>query len=248
MFFFLTIHTAVANTNPDEFYGVEEKTGNFLPEKLWFYNEDSIIVNISSLIKKPTLITFNYYNCPDLCTPLLEGVAELVNKTGLDIGKDYQIFTISIDETEGPYLARNKKETILAKINNYNEAANNWKFFTGNKENIQLITETTGWKFKRNGDGFIHPAVVLLITPKRMISQYLYGTFFNPVHFQLGVTGAWNEQTSAPRIETLKYCYNYERKANVYSRPFTIIAGIAIIASIIIFFMILIYKPVKRYH
>lgn len=243
--FFIIGHLLITNLcahNNEGFYGVEEKTGMFIPEEVWFYNEDSVSVNIAELIDKPTILSFVYFSCPDLCTPILEGIAELIEKTGITIGENYQVFTISIDETETPQMARNKKETLI-KLLSKKEALKNWQFFTGDTGNIQMITEVTGWKFKRNGNGFIHSAAIVLITPEKKISQYLYGKIFNPVHFQLSVNEAWKNNTSAPRIETLKYCYNYEKKVNWNSTTITAVSGIIILLSIVILFIRMVYYP-----
>ncbi len=228
--------TLFSGQHNDYFYGIEEYTGASLPDTIWVLNEDSVKMNIMPLIDKPTVLSFVYYRCPGLCSPLTKGIAELIDKSSIDIGTHYQVFTISIDEHESPSLARAKKDNYIATMDK-KYAAKYWHFFTSDSENIAKLTIAAGWRFKRNGDGFIHSAAIILITPDKRISQYFYGTFFMPMHFEMAVNKAWQNKTSPPRIETAKYCYNYLKKANPNARAWTISWGILVILAALYLFL-----------
>ena len=90
-------------------YGILERTGEILPENVMITNEDSVKVRFGDLIDRPTLLSFVYYKCPGLCSPLMTGIAEIIQKTDLQIGKDYQVITISVNYQEPVSLARSKR-------------------------------------------------------------------------------------------------------------------------------------------
>ena len=81
----------------DDRFGILEKTGEKLPGNVMLVNEDSALVRFEDLIDKPTLLSFVYYECPGLCSPVMAGVGEIIGKSGLTLGTDYQVITISIE-------------------------------------------------------------------------------------------------------------------------------------------------------
>lgn len=229
-----------------DFYGISEMNGTYLPDTIFLLDEDSLLVNVMDLIDKPTVLSFVYFKCPGLCTPLMKGLAELIDHSDLQIGNHYQIFTISIDDREPPSLARSKKKSFVNSMKKDADAAENWKFFTGDTQNIHRITSASGWQFKKNEEGFIHAAAVILVTPDKMISQYFYGTFFMPMHFQMAVSDAWKGLSVPARIKTLKYCYDYAIRTNRKVRMLALGFGIFIILAITGIFLRLFLKPPER--
>ena len=58
--------------------GVDEKLGQTIPLDLMLVDEQGERVSLRDLLDKPTLLTLNYFRCAGLCTPLLNGVAEML--------------------------------------------------------------------------------------------------------------------------------------------------------------------------
>ncbi len=230
----------------DNTYGILEKTGQILPSDIYITNEDSVQVKFGDLIDRPTLLSFVYYKCPGLCTPVMNGIAEVIRKSDLKIGKDYQVITISVNQDETPMLAKAKKAAYMSSLNNP-EARKYWKFFVADSNAIKILTDAAGWEFKRTGNDFAHSAATILVTPKRMISQYFYGTFILPMHFHLAVNDARAELTDASRLEDQKYCLNYEPKPN---KAFSMIVnstgiGILVLGAFLLIWLSLTPAPSK---
>lgn len=204
-FFALLINTQLF-AQSDRF-GIEEHQNAIIPDAK-LIAEDSSIVSLSEIIDKPTILSFVYYRCPGLCSPLMEGIAEVIDLSQLKIGKDYQVITISIDDRETPELARKKKKNYI-NLMKKKEAADSWKFFTADKETIKKLTDAAGFEFKRNGEDYVHSAAIIILTPDRKISQYLYGTFYLPMHFTMGIMDAYEGKAVPTRVKVLKYCYNF---------------------------------------
>ena len=86
--------------------GIVEKLGDTIPLDLKFFNEKNDTVTLQSMINKPTILSFVYFDCPGLCSPLLDGIANVISKMDLSIGKDFDIITISFNTKDTPEKAR----------------------------------------------------------------------------------------------------------------------------------------------
>jgi protein SCO1 len=206
--FFISILTA-----QDIRFGIVEKTGDILPGNVMLTNEDSVSVKFGDLVDKPTLLSFVYYKCPGLCSPVMDGIAEVIEKSDLRLGKDYQVITISVNYKEPISLARAKKASYMKALRSVN-AWRYWQFYVADSAAVKKLTDAAGWEFKRTGNDFVHAAATIMITPHRKISQYFYGTYILPMHFHLAVNDARSELTDASRLNDQKYCYNFTPPVN----------------------------------
>jgi protein SCO1/2 len=133
---------------PELEIGIDENLDSIMPSDISVTNELGESVLLKSLIDKPTILNLVYYRCPGICSPLMEGVADLISKADLEIGKDYQVFTISFDHTEGIELAKSKKKNYV-KLVKKGDAENGWKFFVADSANAANNTRFFGFKYKR---------------------------------------------------------------------------------------------------
>jgi protein SCO1 len=232
----LTFISALYLPAQDERFGIVERTGQSLPADVVLLSEDSVWVRLGDIIRKPTLLSFVYYRCPGLCSPVMDGLAEIIDKSDLKLGKDYQVITISIDYREPISLARAKKASYLKTMHTAS-AARFWQYYVTDSQTVKKITDAAGWKFKRNGNDFIHAAGTVLITPKLKISQYFYGTFILPMHFHLAVNDARLELADASRLKDQKYCYNFTPSKNRLYQIVVLTAGISLLVLAAVLFI-----------
>jgi protein SCO1 len=229
----------------DKTYGILERTGQILPEDVMITNEDSVKVKFGDLIDRPTLLSFVYYKCPGLCSPVMNGIAEIIGKSDLQIGKDYQVITISVNYQEPPSLARSKKASYMRTLHNP-YAQKYWQFYVADSNAIKTLTDAAGWEFKRTGNDFTHSAATILVTPHRKISQYFYGTFILPMHFHLAVNDARGELADASRMKDQMYCLNYDPVPNKYFSLIVNSAGIGILVLGALLFIWLSLTPAPK--
>ena len=111
--------------------GIIEHLGDTIPLDLWFLNEDNDTVTLRKLIDKPTILLFVYFDCPFLCSPLMDGVADVVSKLDMNLGTDYQIITVSFNTKDTPEKAREKKVNFVQRISKENQKY--WMYLTGTK-------------------------------------------------------------------------------------------------------------------
>jgi protein SCO1/2 len=226
--------------------GIYEKLDEYLPSDLIFVNENFDTVNLLHVIDKPTVIVPVYYQCPGLCSPLLEGVAEVIGEAGIEIGKDYQVFTVSFNPEEKTRLAREKKESYARLVKSNADIKNGWIFYTGDSTNVSRLLNSIGYKIKKEGKEFIHPGAIVVISPQGKITRYLHGTYFLPFDLKMAVVEA-SQGKSGPTInKVLKYCFSYDPEGKKYVFNVTRVSGSIIIFFAVMFLLTLLAKSRKN--
>ena len=233
------------NANDPEI-GVIEHLDEYLPTDIYIVGEDSLKVVLTELIDKPTILNFVYYRCPGICSPLMEGIAEVMSKSDLVPGEDYQVLTISFDPSEGLKLALRKKTNYLNLVDDKDRISKGWKFFVSDSASIVKATEAVGFRYKRTGNDFLHAASVSVISPDGKITRYLNGLYFLPFEWKMAIIEA-SKGKSGPTInKILQFCYSYDPQGQTYVLNVTKVAGILILFFAVIIFLYLIFKPKRK--
>jgi protein SCO1/2 len=223
--------------------GIYEKLDQVIPSDLIFVTENFDTINLLAQIDKPTVIVPVYYECPGLCSPLLEGVSDVISKARIEIGKDYQVFTISFNPEEKTRLAREKKETYLKLVKGQpGDLEKGWIFHTGDSANITRLLDAIGYKIKKEGRDWIHPGAIIVLSPGGKITRYLHGTYFLPFDLKMAIVEA-SQGKSGPTInKVLKFCFSYDAEGKKYVFNITKVSGSIIILMAIGFFVTLVMK------
>lgn len=224
--------------------GIVEHLGDTIPLDLWFLNENSDTITLGQLIDKPTILLFVYFDCPNLCSPLMDGVADVVSKLDLKLGTDYQIITISFNTKDTPEKAREKKVNFVQKISKENQSS--WFYLTGVQENINAITEAAGFKYKAQGLDFAHASAILVLSPQGKITRYLYGLSFLPFDVKMAIIEAQKGLARPTINKVLEYCFGYNPGSKTYTLQITRIIGSLTLFIAAIVFIILLLKRKKN--
>lgn len=226
--------------------GLYEHLDQYIPDDLVFVTENYDTVILLKQIDKPTVIVPVYYECPGLCSPLLEGVADVISKAPMEIGKDYEVFTISFNPDEKTRLAKEKKENYAKLVKTVGDLEHGWIFHTGDSTNINKLLNSIGYKVKREGKEWIHPAAIIVLSPDGKITHYLYGTYFLPFDLKMAVVEA-SQGRSGPTInKMLKFCFSYDALGKKYVFNVTKVSGSIIILAALGFFISLVLKTKKN--
>ncbi|KAF0200119.1 MAG: hypothetical protein FD170_3756 [Bacteroidetes bacterium] len=231
--------------SPELEIGIVEHLDEYLPENLTIIDTNNIPRNLRSLIDKPTVLMWVYYRCPGICSPLMTSMADVIGKTDLVLGKDFQVITISFDPREGSDLAIKKRVNYLNLIDKPVDESG-WQFYTADSANIVLGTEATGFRYKRTGNDFMHSAVIIMISPDGKITRYLQGTYFLPFEFKLALVEASQGKSGPTIYKVLQFCYTYDPAGQQYVLNVTKVAGTIIIFIALVVFLILVIKPRKK--
>ena len=225
--------------------GIQEKLGQTLPLDVELYDGSGHLVMLKDLVNKPTIFTFVYYRCPGICTPLLNELSVVVNKMDLEIGKEYQILTISFDHREKPEMAAEKKKTYLELVGKPINP-NGWRFFTSDSVTIHRLTDAAGFYFMRSGNDYVHAGALIVTSQDGKITRYINGIQYLPFDVKMAVYEATNGTVSPTIAKVLSMCYSYDPEAKTYTFNFLRISAVVVIGLVVVFMIIFVVKPKKK--
>lgn len=226
--------------------GVDEKLGDMVPMNITFSDEYGKPVNLGQLINgKPTVVSLVYYRCPGICSPIMNGMSEVIDRLDMEAGKDYNVVTISFDPREDYLMASEKKKNYLASFKNKQVDENTWRFLTGDSTNIAIICNALGWKYIKQGDDFAHGAAIMILSPEGKVVRYLYGVEYLPFDFKMALTEASEGRTGATISKLMKLCFSYDPEGRKYVLDFTRVSGGIVLLLMSVFVVYLVVKRKK---
>jgi len=256
IFLSLLILFFVSSTQADDKIkvGIDEQLGSYIPMDVKFKDAGGNEVNLGELISgsDATVLAFVYYQCPGICSPLLFELSDVINKSDLELGYDYNIIVISMDEYETPQIAAEKKKTFLSALDS-DVSEDSWKFLTGDSADIKTISDAAGFYFKREGNQFRHSGVFIFIDKEGKICRYLIpgytdkgGFSILPFDFKMAVLETNSGKVSPTVAKVLQFCFSYDPEGKSYVLNVTRIFGAGILILAILFLMFIIFKPKKE--
>ena len=235
---FLGLHGQSEN---DVEIGVVEKLDQYIPMDAMLVGEHGDTVLIGDLIDKPTILNFVYYRCPGICSPLMDGLSDVMDASDLVLGKDYQALTISFDARETTILAIRKKNNYLNLMEKKEEAEKGWLFFTSDSANIKKLTDATGFRYKPTGNDFIHAATLIIVDPEGKISRYMNGIYFLPFELKMSIIDAAAGKSGPTINRVLQYCYSFDPEGQKYVLNITKVSATLIIFLALVLFLVLVF-------
>lgn len=170
---------------------------------------------------RPVVLSFVYYQCPMLCSQVMNGISSALKALSLQPGRDFDVVLLSFDPRDTPEAANAKKRAHLQHWN-AEETAGGWHFLTADEATIRRITETAGffYTWDEPTGQYAHVSGLLTVTPDGRLSRYFYGVEFSPKELRMALT-----ESSAGRIgsivdELLLYCYQYDPESGRYGLIF----------------------------
>lgn len=244
LFFCILSLSYSQNDNSQQEVGIFEHLGTTLPLDLSFTNEKNEKVTLRSLINKPTVLSLVYFDCPGICSPLLDGISEVIEQADIELGKDYQVLTISFNYNDTPEKAVEKKKNFLKKHSKAHKK--DWIYLTGDSASITKIVNAVGFKFKKVGVDYVHAACITILSPKGKITRYLYGTHFLPFDLKMAIVEAQKGLERPTINRVLEFCFSYDPAGKKYMLDVTRVTGTIILFFALIIFIVLIIKSRKK--
>lgn len=239
---------AAAKVRMLENVGIDQRLGERLPLDLTFRDEGGATVRIGDYFgKRPVVLALVYYTCPMLCNQVLNGLTSALDVLSFDIGKEFEIVTVSFDPRDDSEVARNKKETYLQWYKRPG-AGEGWHFLTGDKAAIDKLTQAAGFHFKFDPatHQFIHASGIMIATPEGKLARYFYGIEYAPKDLRLGLVEASDNKIGNPVDRLLLYCYHYDPAVGKYGAVAMNILRVASVATLVgIAFMLLLFRRKK---
>jgi protein SCO1/2 len=198
--------------------GFEQRLNQQLPLDLPFKNEAGATVKLGDYFgRKPVVLAFVYYECPMLCTQVLNGLESALRVIHESIGREFDVVTVSFDPRETPVLAAGKKKAYLDRYQRPS-AEQGWHFLTGDEASIAALTKAAGFSYVYDEDTrqFAHASGIVVATPAGKLSRYFFGIDYSPrdVKFALIESSSGKIGSLAERL--LLYCYHYDPATGNY--------------------------------
>ena len=248
---FLFVSFSFANDKIE--IGVDEKLGNTIPLDVTFNDENGNQVTLRDLMTGPTVLALVYYNCPGICNPLMFELSNVMNKTDLEPGYDYNVIAISIDKFENPEKAKEKKKEMLSGFDK-EISPESWRFLTGSIENIQAVTNAAGFYFKREGAELRHAGTLIFLDKSGKICRYLFPSYTEnhgygilPFDFKMAIIETSESRVTPTVARFLRFCFSYDPEGDGYALNITRIFGVAILLFAGIFLVVIKLKPKKKF-
>lgn len=198
--------------------GIDQKLNTQLPLDLTFRDENGKIVRLGDYFgSKPVIVSLVYYRCPMLCEQVLNGMTAALNVLTFDVGKEFNIVTVSIDPTETPEMAAKKKEVFLHRYQRPT-AAKGWAYLTGDQANIAELAKAVGFRYvyDQRTKQYAHASGIVVATPQGRLAQYYYGIEYSPKDLRLGLIEASQNKIGTVVDQLVLYCYHYDPETGHY--------------------------------
>ena len=198
--------------------GIDQKLDQQIPLGLTFTDEAGRDVRLGDYFTtRPVVLALVYYECPMLCTQVLNGLVGSLEGLTFDAGRDYEIVVVSFDPGETPALAAERRDLFLKRYGRPGSAAG-VHFLTGRQAAITELTGAVGFRYVYDAaiDQFAHPAAITVLTPAGHVSRYLFGIEFAPKDLRLALVEASAGRIGTRLDQALLFCYHYDPESGTY--------------------------------
>ncbi|NKB25749.1 MAG: SCO family protein [Kiritimatiellae bacterium] len=229
----------VAQIQPNEYEEIsfQQKLDSQVPLDLFFRDETGEKIQLQDYFKqdKPLILSLVYYECPMLCTLVLNGLVDCLKQVPFSVGKEFNVLTVSFNHEETHVLGNAKRNTYLADYNR-TDAKQGWHFLVGEKEPIAALAKSVGFRYKYDPktDEYAHRSGIIVLTPQGKVSKYFPGAQYEPKDVRLGLVEASDNKIGSLVDKIFLLCYHYDpsigRYGLVISRVINIGCGITVFA------------------
>ena len=232
-----------ASENPFANIGLDQLLNQQLPLTLSFRDETGKTVQLGDYFgEKPVILSFAYYDCPMLCTLVINGLIRTLRTLSFSAGTEFNIVTVSFNPKDTPPMAAIKRQTSLQSYSRKG-AENGWHFLTGDEKTIQQLTQAVGFRYAydENTQQYQHPTGIMILTPDGKLSRYFYGIEYAPRDVRLGLIEASAGKIGSPVDQVLLLCFHYDPTTGKYGLIITRalqLGGLATMLALGVFMLI----------
>lgn len=207
-----------ASENPFANIGLDQRLNEQLPLTLAFRDETGKAVQLRDYFgDKPVILSLAYYDCPMLCTLVINGLIRTLRTLSFSAGNEFNVITVSFNPKNTPAMAAAKRQTSLQSYSRKG-AENGWHFLTGDQATIQQLTQAIGFRYAydEKTQQYAHPSGIMILTPEGKLSRYFYGVEYAPRDVRLGLVEASAGKIGSPVDQVLLLCFHYDPATGKY--------------------------------
>ena len=233
-----------------ESINVMNKLGEKVSQEIQIITDKNELITLENIFNNgtPVVLVMAYYECPMLCSLVLNGLSKALSESSLTPGDDYNILTVSIDPDEDSALSNKKKTNYMSSYFPNSNSSDFWTFSTTTQANIDRLTEELGfiYSYDETIDQFAHSAVIYVITDEGVISKQIFGIDPSPNDIKLSILSAQNNTISSIFDKILMYCYKYDPKAGNYTMVASNVMKVAGASTVLIMGIFLSFFWIKE--
>jgi protein SCO1/2 len=213
---------------------VDEKLGAKVPLDARFRDQDGKVVTLGELLagELPTILTFNYSDCPMLCNLQLNGlsavlpvIAEKHDSALFRVGTQFRIITIDLEPNDSLDKLAKMRERYIERLPEAQRAGarKGWTYLLaeqpGDAAAIRRVADAVGFSYTYVEDRaeWAHPAALIFLSVKGTVTRYVYGIEFDPQVMRESILKAGTSEP-ATAVGFMNRCYHYDPDANNHSR------------------------------
>ena len=198
--------------------GIDQKLNNAIPLDTEFTDEHGQAVTLRQYFgARPVVLALVYYQCPMLCTLVLNGLVGSLDGIAFDAGQEYDVVVVSFDPAETPAMAAERKDQFVRRYNRKG-GEHHVHFLTGRDANIKSLTSAVGFRYVYDESikQWAHPAAITILTGDGRVSRYLYGVEFAPRDLKLAMVEAAEGRIGTLVDQAVLFCYHYDPQTGKY--------------------------------
>lgn len=195
-----------------------QRLGEVLPLDATFVDETGRRVALGDFFgRRPVVLAFVYFQCPMLCTQVMNGLSSALKVVPFTAGEDFEVVLVSFDPRDTPAAAAEKKRAHLAYWS-AEQDAHAWHLLTSDEATIQRVTSAAGFTYRWDEPTgqFAHVSGVLVVTPDARLSRYFYGIEYSPKELRMALVESGEGRVGSAIDELLLYCFHYDPVSGRY--------------------------------
>ncbi len=198
---------------------IEDKLGAKVPLDVKLINDAGEPVRLGDYFSgaatpgargKPVLLTLGYYECPMLCSLVLNSTLEALKKVSLDVGEDFNVVTVSINPRESVEIAKMKRDNYLKEYDREGAAAG-WRFHVAEEDEVKRLADAVGFQYRwdETQEQFAHSAGIFFLAPDGTLTRTLYGLSYSATDVKFALMEASRGEVGSVGDRILMSCFQY---------------------------------------
>jgi len=213
----------------------DQKLNTQISSELSFRDDQGQAVRFGHYFgQKPLVLMLGYYQCPMLCTLVLNGFIQSASGIQPTIGREFDVITVSINPAETPALAAAKKRAYMRTYGR-SGSMEGWHALTGDDTAIRQLAGEVGFHYAYDSVSkqFAHPSGLIILTPEGKISHYLFGVNFSSQELSDSLREASARHAGSPMHQLILLCFHYNPLTGKYSSLILVILRLLGAATIL---------------
>lgn len=173
----------------------------------------------------PTILTFNYSSCPNLCSTQLASLSNGLAGVRWRLGKQFRIVTVVLDPSESLERARDMHDRYVKALPAGSDPAA-WQFVLAptpaahpaDDATVRRIADAVGftYTFLAETGQYAHPAAMMFLSTDGRVMQYMYGAQFEPLAIDASIVKAGLGATSTA-VGFMYRCLHWDPNAKSHA-------------------------------